>query len=410
MPRRLFVALHRWFGLFTAVFLFIAGATGALIAWDHELDAWLNPELTYGSSGPQRSPLDLADALEASEPRLRVTFLPLLVEEGHVLSVFVEPRLDPATGQPYDLDYNQVAIDPVDGQIAARRYWGAASLDRRSVLSFLYKLHYSLHLPSVGGFDTGVWLMGIVAIVWLLDGFVALYLSFPSFSVWRRSLAFRWRAGGVKLLFDLHRSSGVWVWPLLVILAFTAVSMNLGDEVVRPALARITSISPDPFERPLSDVPIEPRLSRADIAALAATDGQKRGWNTPVGGIFYAPRHGLYGVGFWSPGNDHGDGTLGNPWLYYDAITGTSSGELVPGQGTAGDVFLQMQFPLHSGRWFGLPGRLAVSGLGLAVALLSATGVILWVRRQLRRARPSPGHRELAEGGPPRPLDPEEVV
>ena len=31
--------LHRWFGLFTAVFLFIAGATGAVISWDHELDA-----------------------------------------------------------------------------------------------------------------------------------------------------------------------------------------------------------------------------------------------------------------------------------------------------------------------------------------------------------------------------------
>ncbi|MFX5562802.1 PepSY-associated TM helix domain-containing protein, partial [Acinetobacter baumannii] len=43
--RALLVLLHRWFGLAVAVFLFIAGVTGALISWDHELDAWLNPQL-----------------------------------------------------------------------------------------------------------------------------------------------------------------------------------------------------------------------------------------------------------------------------------------------------------------------------------------------------------------------------
>ena len=41
--RAFLVLLHRWFGLFIAVFLIIAGLTGALISWDHELDEWLNP-------------------------------------------------------------------------------------------------------------------------------------------------------------------------------------------------------------------------------------------------------------------------------------------------------------------------------------------------------------------------------
>jgi uncharacterized iron-regulated membrane protein len=42
--RALLVLLHRWFCLGSAIFLFQAGLTGALIAWDHELDALLNPE------------------------------------------------------------------------------------------------------------------------------------------------------------------------------------------------------------------------------------------------------------------------------------------------------------------------------------------------------------------------------
>ncbi|MEQ9209388.1 MAG: PepSY-associated TM helix domain-containing protein, partial [Pseudomonadales bacterium] len=43
--RKSLVVLHRWFGLFIAVFLFISGLTGAIISWDHELDEALNPEL-----------------------------------------------------------------------------------------------------------------------------------------------------------------------------------------------------------------------------------------------------------------------------------------------------------------------------------------------------------------------------
>ena len=51
------VLLHRWFGLAVALFLFISGLTGAVISWDHELDAWLNPQLFHAASGEQLSRL-----------------------------------------------------------------------------------------------------------------------------------------------------------------------------------------------------------------------------------------------------------------------------------------------------------------------------------------------------------------
>ena len=54
--RALLVLLHRWFGLAVAVFLFIAGVTGALISWDHELDAWLNPQLFHARSAGSPCP------------------------------------------------------------------------------------------------------------------------------------------------------------------------------------------------------------------------------------------------------------------------------------------------------------------------------------------------------------------
>ena len=133
--RPLLVVLHRWFGLGVAVFLFIAGATGALISWDHELDAALNPHLFDARSGvqPQLPGTELATMVEAADPRVRVTYVMTEVEPGHASQMMVEPRVNPATGQPYALGFNQLAVDPANGQIQGRRMWGAISLDRENL-------------------------------------------------------------------------------------------------------------------------------------------------------------------------------------------------------------------------------------------------------------------------------------
>ena len=59
--RLMLVALHRWAGLLMAAFLFVAGLTGAVISWDHEIDEWLNPHLTDArTTGSALSSLELA--------------------------------------------------------------------------------------------------------------------------------------------------------------------------------------------------------------------------------------------------------------------------------------------------------------------------------------------------------------
>jgi uncharacterized iron-regulated membrane protein len=391
--RRTLVLLHRWSGLFTAVFLFIAGLTGAVISWDHELDEWLNPHLFEAKSGhdpssPRLDGLALAEHIEKSDPRLRIDFVPIAPEVGHTQVIGVHPRVDPNTGKLYEVDYNQVAIDPVTREVQGRRMWGDVSLKRENILPFLYRLHYSMHIPDGWDIDLGLWFMGIVAIVWTLDAFIALWISFPSFKVWRKSFAFRFREGGYKLNFDLHRSGGVWAWGLLFMLGVTAISMNLNRQVMRPLVSVFSTLSPSPFadRPPMPDTqPVEPVLSRTDAVARGRAEAERRGIAAPAGGVFYSSRFGVYGVGFFEPGFSHGDGGLGNPWVYLDGKSGQVVSVLIPGTGSAGDIFLQAQFPLHSGRILGLPGRVLISLLGLVVAMLSATGVVIWAKK--RRAR-----------------------
>ena len=325
------------------------------------------------------------------EPRLRVGYLLTQVVPGHTSLLSVEGRIDPASGKPYELGYNQVAVDPVTGQVQGRREWGQVSLSRENLLPFLYKLHYTMHIPPGWGIEFGVWLMGLIAIVWVFDCFIALWLSFPNWRSWRKSFAFRWSQGSHKLNFDLHRSGAVWIWALLLMVALTSVSMNLNGQVMRPLVSAFSTLSASAFDsrQPQPpEKPIEAVLKRGQIMALAKAEARKRGWSEPAGGIFYSSSYGVYGVGFFAPGNDHGDSGLGNSWLYFDGRDGSPAGDSVPGSGSAGDIFMQAQFPLHSGRIIGLPGRIVMSTLGLLVAMLSVTGVVIWLRKRRARATP----------------------
>ncbi|HEV2541385.1 MAG TPA: PepSY-associated TM helix domain-containing protein, partial [Methylobacterium sp.] len=254
MARSVFVLLHRWAGLTIAAFLLVAGLTGAVISWDHELDDWLNPHLhTVESRGAAIPALDLVRQFETREPHARVGYVPLAAEPGGSLSLFVVPRVDAATGKLYVLGYNQVFLDPVTGAELGRREWGQVwPITRETLISFLYKLHFSLHLPEMWGEERwGVWLLGIVAVVWTLDSFVGFTLTLPVrkpanparpasverqlgrgwWSRWKPAWKVKTSGSAYRVTFDLHRAFSLWTFALLFLLAFTAFSLNLYREV-----------------------------------------------------------------------------------------------------------------------------------------------------------------------------------
>lgn len=393
--------LHRWVGLFIAGFLFISGVTGAIISWDHELDDLLNPHLMHArAQGPAKPPLELAKVIEARDPRVQVTFIPLAPEPGEAYAFGVSPKQDPATGKLYAPGYNQVFIDPASGAELGRREWGAAwPITTETFVSFLYVLHYTLHIPALWGIDRwGVWLMGVVAVLWTIDCFGGFYLTLPSrasakggksfVSRWKPAWQIKTKASAYRINFDIHRAFSLWLWGVLFTVAFTAFSLNLYTEVFYPVLSKVSKTTPGPFElrtpAPL-DQPIIARKSYAEVIATAQAEARKRGWTDPVGGAFYAPGYGIYGVTFHQPGGDHGAAGVGTPYLYYDSTTGLPAGERLPWKGTAADIFVQAQFPLHSGRILGLPGRILISFTGIVVATLSVTGVVIWAKK--RKAR-----------------------
>jgi len=371
------VRLHRYLGLATAAFLFVAGLTGAILPFHDELDAALNPELFFANRGAALSPSGLAAQVERSDPDARVAFVEVNAAPGRSAILFVEPRAaDVALG------YDQVFADPTSGAVLGRRQYGGCCLQRAALIPFLYDLHRRLAMPG----HWGDWLMGGIALLWSLDCLIALLLTLPPTRPFLARWAPAWRikatASPARKIFDLHRAGGLWLWLALLPIALSGVYLNLGAEVFKPLVGFFSPLTPTPYDAPAPPRSAGARLGFDAILVKASEYAGVRAWRLRVRGIYDDRDAGFYVVDFGT-GRESG---LGPPWIVVDAASGAVLSAQVPGEGSVGDIILRTQFPIHSGRILGLPGRILVSIAGLAVALLSVTGVVIWYRK--RRARP----------------------
>jgi len=72
--------------------------------------------------------------------------------------------------------------------------------------------------------------------------------------------------------------------------------------------------------------------------------------------------------------------------IYFDANNGAWAGQDLPSGRNAGVTITYWLVSLHMAHVWGLPYRIAVCCMGLVVAMLSVTGVYLWLKKR-RAAR-----------------------
>lgn len=401
-----FVRLHRYAGLALAAFLTVAGLTGSLLAWYPELDAALNPELLrvappLGEARPldPLDPLELRGLIARRYPGARVNDAPLHTRPGKAVTFWLEAPAAPDGSASAEPPNDEIFVDPYTGAILGERKWGDLAQGAKNLMPFVYRLHYSLALGTVG--ET---LMGIVALLWTVDCFAGAYLTFPAarrpdaaahgagktwLARWRPAWRVRWRGGARKLVYDLHRAGGLWPWVMLFVLAWSSVAFNL-KEVYRPVMGALFAMQPTAeavIPGPAAGRP-EPALSWAEglavgrrlMAALAESGGFRV---LREEGLSYDPEHGVFNYRVMST-RDVGD-RYGATSIRFDAATGELQGSHLPTGAAAGDTLDTWFTSLHTAALWGWPMKLFVCGMGLAVALLSVTGVILWWRKRAAR-------------------------
>lgn len=396
--RRFAILWHRYVGLAISGVILVAGVTGVPLAFEEELDAWLNPELFEAHpETPGRAMLSPFEVRRRALPQLpegmKLRSVRFAVEPGHAAKVFAKDE----NGL-----YRQWFLDPYTGEVLGSRSWGDISEGMKNLMPFIYRLHYSLGLGIAGAA-----VFGLAAFLWTFDCFFAMYLTFPpprkeGSEAKRRSWVSRWKPAWLvkatklfSFVFTWHRASGLWIWGFLLIFAWSAVSVNL-PPVYRPIMNAILGMEvvgheslpqlEPPFPEP--KLTLEAALERGE--AEMAREASERGFE--VGApqqIYWAADHGVYGYVVESSL----DISLKRPWteVYIDGQTGDFVGFTAPTGIAAGNTFSSWILALHMGVVFGTWYRVVVALMGVLVSVLSVTGVWVWWKKRTRRtSRPKP--------------------
>jgi uncharacterized iron-regulated membrane protein len=396
--RKVALLAHRYVGLTIMVFLIVAGLTGSIVAFYHELDVALSPALYRVEPSAQRRSIDpftLRDRATEHLPQgATIPLVPLDTPPGEAVGFWVE--------LPEDLDaaghHTEYFFDPYSGALNGTRRWGDPRAGKQGLMSFILSLHYTLALGDVGKL-----LLGLVALLWTLDCFVGAYLTFPPSSSRRatkraKSRLSRWKPAWLlranklfSLVFTWHRASGLWLWGMLLVFSWSAVGLNL-YEVYQPVMRAVYGPANEhdvpklaaPLERPALSF----RQAHDEARRLMTKEAEARGIDIYAERMLrYLPAAGRYEYRVYSSRDISKRYATSTLWL--DGNTGQMMDFMLPTGDNLGATVTTWIYQLHFGTITagGWPYRIFVSLLGIAVALLSASGLWIWSRRRRRISR-----------------------
>ena len=431
------VKAHRYLGLSLALFLIVIAGTGSIIAFYDDLERSFNARMRIVSPLERgwtlHDALVIRERLEAQDPRSHVFSLQFPQKPDEALFSRVMPAINPQSGKPYQIDYDQVFANPYTGERLGQRIIGEATLRPEGFASFLYYLHYALILPL----GLGIVLIGSLGLAWSVLSIAGLYLSLPA-KLKRgkggqkpRSFARRWStswrvdrgSNSTRRILDLHRAPGLWLLPLLLIFAITGFALNLGGPYAGfvSKFADYAHFQEKPPRAPLAHPLLDPPIDWFEAAALGqryfAQQAKAEGFSLgKPAAIEYRRDLGIYFF-LMHTSRDLLD-AQGNPTetdspataatVAIDARDGRLLGLQLPTGQRTGNTVTNWLVALHVTAIGGRPWQVAVSLFGLAVVGISVTGVLLWWRRRkarhphARAAHPVPNavdnHRKGAAG------------
>ena len=384
--RRVILALHRWTGLLLLVFLFIAAFSGAVLSFQRELDRLINHNLFVVEVGTK--PLSYAEIIqnvESQSPGSVVSLLMLPKERSDAVVLFLKPKKD--SRRVFDSHsatengrvFDQIMVNPYNGKIIGQRSSTSFILSREQLIPLISRLHYSLFLGQ-----TGIWIMGGSAFVWLITLFFGLTLSWPKQSrkwvSWFSLLRVRWKEGNFKINYDLHQFFSLLTFPVLAVVAFTALFLNL-PEVVKPITNIVSPLTPPFAGKSRNSSETAGAGVSADHAVLTLKAAFPEALPSSLTLDF---RKKVYAVRFFLPGDVS---RYGNNTAYISMANGQVDYLRLAKNDSAGDRFLSWMRPLHGGRAFGTLGQLLVLCTALSLCLICITGLNVYVSKVTLRRR-----------------------
>jgi len=417
--------IHRYTGLVMAAFLIIAGITGTLLAFHDELDDRFNHELV-NIDAQHKPPLPIAtlhDAVISAYPQYQFSSMPTSVEPNKSAVFSVDRLRGQAAQNDPKAPFQEVYVNPFTGEIV-----GTRDKDEWAWRNTMWKVFW-LHRDLLLG-DIGKLILGIVALIWTVNCFIGFYLTFPRavksskanrdinkktarkksasfFKRWLPAWKIRRKTNIFKLNYDLHHAFGLWLWLMLFVIAWSSVGFNLRS-VYQPVMQAMVGLEgregkaekpnkPVAKAKSVGDEATTNRNNRIDktnsiahLSRQANIAAQKNGVSVhQLLGIRWVEEDSEWQMRFKTDKDIGKKG--GASSITVDAQTGSVTRVNFGHQSSLSSKTDQWIATLHMGHISHGVGHLAyqifLALIGLAVAVLSGTGVYLWWKGRQKRLK-----------------------
>lgn len=367
---RAMLAGHSALGLAFAALIYVVCLSGTISVFLFELQRWEQPDAPLVGATPD------ADAFGAA---MRAGYTKALAEHAAHDIFIAGPARTPGRFQVHYHDHEA----GIEGE------W-LADADGRLVApvavpwsELIAELHMQLHLPRAWG----LYLVGLTGVA-LLSSLISGLLSHPR--IFKDAFALRW--GGSRRLqeADLHNRLGVWGFPFHLVVTVTGALLGLSTVII--GVLAVVAYDGDRGKavEALFGPPPGADTTPAEVPDIAAMIGQIKAAvpDAEIASVFVqhvATASQVVQVGVHTPDR------LAFATTYRFAADGKLLPSLDETDTGPGRWILNALQPLHFGWFAGLPVKLLYGLLGLALTIVTHSGVAIWIARRRDKGRPVPG-------------------
>nr|WP_283161336.1 sulfite reductase flavoprotein subunit alpha [Xanthomonas nasturtii] len=370
--------LHWLLGITAGLVLSVMGLTGALMSFENEIVRVANPAIAQ-----------LAQRHAAGERPLPVDVLlqrlDLAPTDAGQKQAVTRLLIDPTGARPSNARLagkggGRVYFDPYTGEKVAPPRLSAA-------FAFIEDLHRNLTAGKRGQAVTGA--SALILLFFCASG---LYLRWPR-RWWspRTWWVVEWRRQGRSFLWSLHAVFGTWCLLVYLLVALTGLTWSY--TWYRDGMAAVLGGEPV-----LRDDRRDRRPATVDFARVQRTlDGIPATHHAALDLRIPARAGQALNVRFLP---DHADHDRALNALDIDAASGAVLRRQDYAARPRGQQLMVSMFALHSGSFFGLPGRIVVMLASLGMSVFFVTGWMLYLDRR-RKKRELRAARTLLQGAAP---------
>lgn len=366
--RIIWLGVHRTLALSLGFVFVLMGLTGSCNVFYIEIEEWLHPELSL--IVPVQSSVQSFDeilkTIQIAHPHQRGSWhLELPHHPERVLTAW---HYEPQGKEKEFFAALMVSVNPYTAEVLWSRFWGD------TFMTWIYDIHWTLFLGEFGHN-----LVGILGLILLFSLCTGLYLWWPAWGKIKQAFTIKREASDSRQCYDRHRVTGIYS---LVFLMIVGVS---GFYLVYPKYVNPLNNLFPPDSEYSQEYRSAPILDRHPISLTTAVSiakqqfphGELRWLTTPEN------KTGVYEIQLRQPGEVNTSYPATYVWIdqYSGKILSTRNPDLF----SVREQYLNIQYPLHNGEIFGLPGRILIFCLGFVPLILFSTGMRIWWKRRIRK-------------------------